>query len=231
MKAGISFLAIPLLLAAGPWASGYRERDSAYAAAGADCRKALARFPRDIAFEVATSRYVCGPNFTYYSQQELDKMAPGDTATDPEAKMLARSKSRRSLIAFGYDHEGKIEIRGDSVTVWRRYLHYWKETETDPRQGRLSAAEVKTLDTLIAAAPGGIFVSNLLRDVQGGPMWISAAGKKLLVVHPGITVWGEPLKDIANLSRFLRAVSDRIAGKAVNRFGPTPEDLKALEAE
>ena len=223
---------LPLLLSAlgilvsGVQAGGFRERDSAYAAAGADCRKALPLFPNDTAVEVAPSRFVCGAAFYFYSQEEIDRSAPRDSAADLEAGLRARSKSRHSLIAFGYDRRSKIEIRGDSVTVWRRYSPRFGPSEADPRSGRLSVAEVKSLESLIAAAPGGIFGTTYLIDIEADPLWISVYGKKLMVYNPGAYIWGEPLKDVGNLCRFLIDVSDRIAGKASNGDGPTAEELK-----
>jgi hypothetical protein len=105
----------------GAQAAGFRERDSAYTAAAADCRKALALFPNDTAVEVASSRFVCGGGFSFDSQQEIDKAAARSLGPELETELRERSKARHSLIAFGYDKAGKIEIRGDSVTVWRRF--------------------------------------------------------------------------------------------------------------
>jgi hypothetical protein len=105
---------------------------------------------------VAPARFVCG-----------------GSGSGIFADLRARSKSRRSLIAFGYDKAGKIEIRGDSVTVWRNYSVRFGRSEADHRLGRLRASEIKTLEILVAAAPGGFFGSNYLIDIQADPLWIS----------------------------------------------------------
>jgi hypothetical protein len=215
------------IIAGAAHASGIRDRDSAYAAA-ADCRKALALFPNDTAVEVAPSRFVCGGGFSFESQQDIDKAAPRNLGPGLETALRERSKARHSLIAFGYDKAGKIEIRRDSVTVWRRFAPRFGVREEDPRSGRLSASEVKALDSLVAAAPGGIFRNRYLVDIQADALWISAYGKKLIEIDPGVHIWGDPLKDIGNLSRFLQTVSDRIAGKAEAPGGLTPENLDRM---
>jgi hypothetical protein len=224
----LSALSLP---AVGVWAAGLRERDSAYAAAGSDCRKALSLFPNDNAVEVAPARFVCGASFYFYSQRYLDSTPIGDSGSGIFAGLRARSKSRRSLIAYGYDKAGKIEIRGDSVTVWRNFSARFGRSEADPRLGRLSASEVKTLEILVAAAPGGLFDSQYLVDIEKDPLWISIYGTKLIEIGPRTYIWGEPLKDIGNLCRFLRTVSDRIAGKEVGPDALSPEALEKLEVE
>jgi hypothetical protein len=101
--------------------------------------------------------------------------------------------------------------------------------EEDPRSGRLSANEVKALDSLVAAAPGGMFRNRYLIDFQADPLWISAYGKKLIEIDPGVHIWGDPLKDIGNLRRFLQTVSDRIAGKALDPSDISPKDLERMD--
>lgn len=232
MKMSLALLLSALSLAsAGVWASSSRDRDSAYAAAGSDCRKALTHFPNDKAVEVAPARFVCGHTFTVYSQRYIDSTTLRDSGSARYGDLWARSRSRRSLIAYGYDHAGKIEIRGDSVMVWRSFSPRLGGSEADPRLGRLSASETKTLEALVAAAPGGQFFSNYLIDIHMDPLWISIYGTKLIVIGPGTHIWGEPLKDIGNLSRFLRTVSERIAGKAVDLDEISPEELDNLDVD
>lgn len=231
MKASLPLIFTCCILSPGARAAGYRERDSAYGAAGEDCRKALPLFPNDTYVEVAPSRFVCGANFYFYSQQDIDKPNPYDSSADIPAVLRRRSKSRRSLIAFGYDRAGKIEIRGDSVMVWRGFSPRFDPSEADPYSGRLSLAESKSLESLVARTPGSIFGTQNAIDIQADPLWISVAGGKLIVINPGAYIWGEPLKDIGKLAVFLHEVSDRIAGKWQDRRGPTPEELKGLEVE
>jgi hypothetical protein len=223
------FAAILCIAAGASRASGIRDRDSAYAAAGADCRKALVLFPNDTAVEVAPSRFVCGGGFSFDSQQDIDKAEPRSLGPELETALRERSKARHSLIAFGYDRAGKIEIRGDSVTVWRRFSPRFGVREEDPRPGRLSPSEVKALDSLVAVAPGGIFGNRYLIDIEADAMWISAYGKKLIEIDPGVHIWGDPLKDIGNLCRFLQTVSDRIAGKAAAPNGISQEELDRMD--
>ena len=74
--------------------------------------------------------------------------------------------------------------------------------------GRLSAFEVKFLDILVAAAPGGRIDSNYLVEIEK-----------------------EPLKDTGNLRSFLQTASDRVAGKEVGQEALSPEELEKLEVE